>query len=260
MEPEDELLIAQFSEKYVRSKESQNSILVAKLRAEQEVLQKEQEVLRKEQEVLQKELEQTKNELAKTFELVDSQNTIIRKYRSLLKDALGDVSKEHSPKMIQREMVEHEMEAHEMIGHAMEEHEVKHEMVKPKMEKKVEKGIKCGDLVQNKRIYLPKHGEYTNVHVATTIWNCIVRFFNTSPNANLMTEDMILRECGRLPESQSDFLTREMIHNYFSYEFLTKPNEPFFELRTRMTDGKPVWIVMIPDWLKYQWQMTGAKK
>lgn len=122
--------------------------------------------------------------------------------------------------------------------------------------------VRCGDLIQDKRIRLlsPDRSDgFKDVYVSTIIWQVIVNFFNQNANANLMDENMIIRECGAclLGDNQKPFLTRAQIRQYFSHPFTFQDSDKTMTVRTRMVQGQPLWMVFIPEWLKSEWRVGG---
>ena len=117
-------------------------------------------------------------------------------------------------------------------------------------------------MIQDKRIRLltqERSDGFPDVYVSTIIWQTIVNFFNNHANANLMDENMIIRECGAslLGNTDKPFLTRHQIRQYFNHPFTFQDSDQTMTVRSRLVQGQPVWMVFIPEWLKSEWRMAG---
>lgn len=209
-------------------------------------------------------------ELAKTFKVVAKQNTIIRQYR----DIVGTVVHREKPVFVpekavvvpEKPIIPGKAVVPEKAFPAEKPSQTKPKQIQPRLiaeekqqsiEKKRKVEVLAGHLIQEKRIRLPtreRSDGFSDISLAATIWNCIVTFFEHNVNANLMDENMIIRECGRsLLDDGEDALTPEQIHRYFTHPFTITGTDLYMEVRPRFISDKQVWIVFIPQWLKEKW-------
>lgn len=199
-------------------------------------------------------------ELKLTFEKVDQQATTIRRYRAVLKQALeNDVPLQPMlppqpippVRTIEAAPIQPPPRAIEVEPSAPKRFRL--------AEPSTQSAQPCGEMIAEKKIRRPtqeRSDGYAEITTGQTIWSVIVEFFNSNPNASLMSETMLIRHAGNLllGDATKPYLDSKMIHRYFSHPFTCTDQDETMTVRTRMVEDKQVWYVFIPEWLKAKWR------
>lgn len=202
-------------------------------------------------------------ELKQTFATVSAQSTIIRRYRATIGSVLGttittqkrsrSASSESSPPN------KPAVQPPNPVKPPGQRKQIHSRLIADPEKKQTSDQVVCGgDVIQEKRIRLPTRDRsdgFQDISLATTIWNCIINFFETNADANLMDEHMIIKECGYslLDDEAQPFLTHEKIQQYFTHSFTILETDLWMSVRPRFVNDKQIWIVFIPKWLKDKW-------
>lgn len=201
-------------------------------------------------------------ELKQTFATVSEQSAIIRRYRATIGSVLGSAMT--TPKRSRSASSESSppkktAEPPNPVKPAIPKKQIHSRLIAEPEKKSASDQVVCGgDVIQEKRIRLPTRDRsdgFQDIGMATTIWNCIIHFFETNADANLMDEHMIIKECGfsLLDDEDRPFLTHETIHQYFTHSFTILETDLWMNVRPRFVNDKQIWIVFIPKWLKDKW-------